>query len=503
MRSLFLVMIPSIAVATEIDPAASDLPNKISIMWGQQTLPWLQLFGVLIILFVGCKLISYIFNYHLWSPMGQHFFLATFAPFSFFLGGIYKWIIKPYSSQLLSCSCLILFVALTLSLLAMLSLALIGGCKFIYDKMGWYQSDKQQGIRATARKLRKRLCTMLCQKVCKGGGETDRIIAETLYFAFQGLKSLLQACGEGSKTKNVPEFRLVISADPILLKDLDGSKHYDLLHFLDLQCHWAKEYNEKQDVNPNASQQYFSGGEEDNQGNLLDAFLIQAITQYRSRIPNENMNIVPRGIRVLFSTKEELVAAAKRFADDDLFALEFPQGEILNLWIPDKDMRLFAKVRQWVDNDLTEDLSDKFHKPQCNLLSILQNFIKTHNINFGNPSPIAQVEQHLGTGEDQEKFMFLFVGNHMYKEGYVDEKLSPRLCKTDKERTECSNKYLQYFLIVIMALHYKKSVPLPSLIRQTRTIKHTPGIHFNANSEREIKSIIDELRNSTHSTLVE
>lgn len=328
------LVVPQIAVATEIDPAASDYIEKIPSIWGQQSLPWLQLIGVLVILFVAWKLLKYIFNYPLWSPMGQHFFLATFAPFSFFVGGIF-WILKPYSSQLLSCSHLILFVALTLSLVAMLSLALVGVCKFFYDKLEWHQSDNQQGICATLRKLRKRLCAMLCQKVCKGEGGTDRIIAETLYFAFQGLKSLLQACRKGSKTRNVPEFRLVISADPILLKDLDGSKHYDLLHFLDLQCQWAKEYNEKQDVNTNASQQYFSGGEEDNQGNLLDAFLIQAITQYRIRIPNENMNIVPRGIRVLFSTKEELVAAAKRFADDDLFALEFPQGEILNLWIPD------------------------------------------------------------------------------------------------------------------------------------------------------------------------
>lgn len=32
MRSLFLAMIPSIAVATEIDPAASDYIEKISVV---------------------------------------------------------------------------------------------------------------------------------------------------------------------------------------------------------------------------------------------------------------------------------------------------------------------------------------------------------------------------------------------------------------------------------------------------------------------------------------
>lgn len=334
------------------------------------------------------------------------------------------------------------------------------------------------------------------------------VVGKTLHYAFQGLKLLRDACQGDFNVKSVPEIRLTISGDSILLEDLDGGKHYELLHFCDLQCSWMKIYNQmlmssdKQLANSvkltkhsaDPLYQYFSQGKNDKTGQSLDRILTNAIIKYRRRMNSTNLDVTPRGIRVLFSTEEELIEAAKMFAIDKSSRLEFPRGEILNLWVPTEDKHLFAKIREWASCELSSAMAKKFYVPELNPLRTLRKFINNCRENSA-LDPFEEIEKHLTDDHNKYPFMFLFTGIHMYKEGYLDKE--PVLCTDDESRKDCYYKFLQYFPIILMALHYRTSVSLASLVEQTRAAARSAG-GLGANPNHSIEKIISGIRDGSN-----
>lgn len=354
MRSLFLVMIPSITVAAEIVAKEPVDSNNVFMATFHSLLAKLGSInkGLLVIeVIVGLLIVLVAFAFitnryqkqklrslktaDMWKMVGLFIFciVTSFAfcpwdkvppyliiPLIFIALALY-WVVANY------------VIYFCLSLMVRLNVREESGLH------GDAINKKNEIDVELCRKKIKRIFLKLRRWFCFRAIEDDeKISSETLYFAVRCLKSLLDSLaninGRDNDIPDIPEFHFVISGDTELLKELPTSTPYDILHFIELQSLWASVYNERQrkiqwrqeerakfhcqinqDIrtNPGKSSEeflakelhqrlakiyedwqpipmYYAKNKDDKSGIMMDTMILEAVKQWNDRLPN---NIIP------------------------------------------------------------------------------------------------------------------------------------------------------------------------------------------------------------------
>ena len=393
-----------------------------------------------------------------------------------------------------------------------------------------------------------------------------KIATQTLYYAAKAFNSMLTKLKETDPTNNCPEFQLTISGDTELLRKLPYLPPYDILHFIELQSIWAKEFNaiqrkiqwrqrKRQEEHKKIVEDRSGGAhctscnescanelhqklsaiftnkwktdakyyaQEDNHasGIMMNEMVKNAIDQWVKRLPNnnkqENYIVNTRAIRVLFSSEEDLLRSAIKVAQDSTINLPLSKDEIRNVWIPNDDMPVFDYLEDWAKNKNDRDWENKFLRPrlvrsEClNPAQVIETYVEYLKSRYHKESiddPLKLILKRLGNAINKKKkkntFMYLFIGNRMEKKSYFKE--SPQLHKNSSMRIEASGNHLAHLFLVLMALHHKKALPLMISLEKVYKEANRPNNQekFETNAMKFTRECIKEIRDSMQEKLRE
>ena len=344
---------------------------------------------------------------------------------------------------------------------------------------------------------------------------------KTLYFASKALTAMLDLSWAGSDAANhddpmAPEFQFIISGDTKLLEKMPSSPPYDLLHFIEIQCIWAKEFNNKIEQAKRPTQ-YYVTCDDNGSGALLDKIVCNSIKQWEKRIPNNfhTKSTIPitRAVRILFSSEKDLDDSAIKVAQTSEITLPLSKDEIRNVWIPIDDILLFCFVDDWAKNQNVNKWQEKFLPPPtvlsetnecCTPAQVIDSYVKWlkrqyRDENIDNPFDLISQELYKASDRNKikEKFMYLFVGNRMDKRGYHEE--DPYLYSTLSARLRASANHLAHLSLVLMALHHKEALPLLKIfekVSEERREKHEKPFNKKAKyyTRRCIKSVQEAMK---------
>lgn len=385
------------------------------------------------------------------------------------------------------------------------------------------------------------------------------IAAQTLYFAAKAFNSMLTELDKIDSENNCPEFQLVISGDTELLRNLPSLPPYDILHFIELQSIWAKQFNAIQrkiqwkqskreeehkniveDRLPGAAHctscdescakelhqklsatfdkwkidaKYYSQKDNHVSGILMDQMVKNAINQWVKRLPSnnnhENYMQNTRAIRILFSTEKDLVDSAIQMAQS--FSINFPlsKDEIRNVWIPTNDMLLFTHLEDWVNKENPTNWNEKFLDPPSGLgkngkgltpAQVVKNYVTylTGKYDESIADPLDHMMRGLSVTINQEKDKDKFM--YLFIGNRMEKKSyyqeTPRENLTDRKRLGASVKHLAHLFLVLMALHHKEAVPLMMFFERVCEEKNGNKKEFTKNAEKFSRDCLNSVRNS-------